>query len=85
MQPAFAELVLQHITISDKVGKSPFYSMTKKYCFWIVNTQKRYYFACFICAECTFFHPTSKGLLGNTKLFSQHFLGVASLYHVGFE
>lgn len=61
------------------------YPMTKKYCFWIVNTQKRYYFACFICAECTFFHPTSKGLLGNTKLFSQHFLGVASLYHVGFE
>lgn len=23
LQPAFAELVLQHITISDKVGKSP--------------------------------------------------------------
>ena len=50
-----------------------------------VGSAAYYYFACFICAECTFFHPTSKGLLGNTKLFSQHFLGVASLYHVGFE
>lgn len=61
------------------------YLMAKKYCFWIVNTQKRYYFACFVCAECTFFHTTSKSLLRNTKLFSQHVLGVASLYHVGFE